>query len=251
MSLLAPSAADFPVLPAHGRRLPRLGRDVADAAPRDRGDGRLLPGVPRQRPPRRLPDRRAGDGGLRGGARRRSPRSPAPRRARPIFTRNATEAINLVAYSWGSANVARRRPRSSITEMEHHSNLVPWQMLCERTGAELAYVPIDDEGLLIDERARRAARARPEAARARARLQRARHRQPGRRDRRPRARRRRGRAGRRRAGRAAPAARRARARRRLLRLDRAQGLRPDRASACCTAAASCSRRCRRSSAAGT
>ena len=38
-----------------------------------------------------------------------------------------------------------------VTEMEHHSNLVPWQMLCERTGAELAYVPIDDEGLLIDE----------------------------------------------------------------------------------------------------
>jgi cysteine desulfurase / selenocysteine lyase len=66
-----------------------------------------------------------------------------------IFTRNATEAINLVAYSWGSANV-RAGDLVVITEMEHHSNLVPWQLLCERTGAELAYVPIDDDGLLIE-----------------------------------------------------------------------------------------------------
>jgi cysteine desulfurase/selenocysteine lyase len=66
-----------------------------------------------------------------------------------VFTRNATEAINLVAYSWGSANV-RAGDLVVVTEMEHHSNLVPWQMLCARTGAKLAYVPIDDEGLLID-----------------------------------------------------------------------------------------------------
>jgi len=66
-----------------------------------------------------------------------------------VFTRNATEAINLVAYAWGSANV-RSGDLVVVTEMEHHSNLVPWQMLCERTGAELAYVPIDDEGLLIE-----------------------------------------------------------------------------------------------------
>jgi cysteine desulfurase/selenocysteine lyase len=67
-----------------------------------------------------------------------------------IFTRNATEAINLVAYSWGSANV-HAGDLVVITEMEHHSNLVPWQLLAERTGAELAFAPIDDEGLLIDE----------------------------------------------------------------------------------------------------
>jgi cysteine desulfurase / selenocysteine lyase len=66
-----------------------------------------------------------------------------------VFTRNATEALNLVAYSWGSANL-RAGDLVVVTEMEHHSNLVPWQMLCERTGAELAYVPIDDEGLLIE-----------------------------------------------------------------------------------------------------
>jgi cysteine desulfurase/selenocysteine lyase len=66
-----------------------------------------------------------------------------------VFTRNATEAINLVAYSWGSANVGAG-DLVVVTEMEHHSNLVPWQLLCERTGAELAFAPIDDDGLLID-----------------------------------------------------------------------------------------------------
>jgi cysteine desulfurase/selenocysteine lyase len=66
-----------------------------------------------------------------------------------VFTRNATEAINLVAYSWGSANV-RAGDLIVATEMEHHSNLVPWQLLAERTGAELAFAPIDDDGLLID-----------------------------------------------------------------------------------------------------
>jgi cysteine desulfurase/selenocysteine lyase len=68
-----------------------------------------------------------------------------------VFTRNATEAINLVAYAWGGANVGPG-DLVVITEMEHHSNLVPWQLLAERTGAELAYVPIDDDGLLrLDE----------------------------------------------------------------------------------------------------
>ncbi|HEX2105491.1 MAG TPA: cysteine desulfurase [Solirubrobacteraceae bacterium] len=64
-----------------------------------------------------------------------------------IFTRNVTEALNLVAYSWGTANVGPR-DRVVITQMEHHSNLVPWQLLCERTGATLDWVPVDDEGRL-------------------------------------------------------------------------------------------------------
>ena len=64
-----------------------------------------------------------------------------------IFTKNATEAINLVAYAWGSANVG---PGDTVvvTEMEHHSNLVPWQLLCGRTGARFAHVPVDDHGKL-------------------------------------------------------------------------------------------------------
>src|SRR3954449_90103 len=65
-----------------------------------------------------------------------------------IFTRNASEAINLVAYSWGSANVGPG-DRVVITEMEHHSNLVPWQLLCERTGATLDWLPVDDDGRLV------------------------------------------------------------------------------------------------------
>jgi cysteine desulfurase / selenocysteine lyase len=64
-----------------------------------------------------------------------------------ILTRNATEAINLVAYAWGRANVLRG-DRIVLTEMEHHSNLVPWQILAEEKGAILEWVPIDDEGTL-------------------------------------------------------------------------------------------------------
>jgi cysteine desulfurase/selenocysteine lyase len=58
-----------------------------------------------------------------------------------IFTKNATEAINLVAYSWGRRNV-RAGDRVLLTEMEHHSNIVPWQLLCQEVGAELRYVPV-------------------------------------------------------------------------------------------------------------
>jgi cysteine desulfurase / selenocysteine lyase len=64
-----------------------------------------------------------------------------------IFVRNATEAINLVARAWGDANVGAG-DRLLLTEMEHHSNIVPWQQLAERAGAEIDWAPVDDEGLL-------------------------------------------------------------------------------------------------------
>jgi cysteine desulfurase/selenocysteine lyase len=68
-----------------------------------------------------------------------------------IYTRNATEGINLVARAWGDANV-RRGDEVLITAMEHHSNIVPWQLLCERSGAKLRVAPMNDQGeLLIDE----------------------------------------------------------------------------------------------------
>lgn len=72
----------------------------------------------------------------------------ARRREEIVFTRGATEAINLVARSWGDANI---NPGDTIllTEMEHHSNLVPWQMLAERRGARIAYIPVTGfDGLL-------------------------------------------------------------------------------------------------------
>jgi cysteine desulfurase/selenocysteine lyase len=64
-----------------------------------------------------------------------------------IFTKNVTEAINLVAYAWGRANVG---PGDAvlITQMEHHANLVPWQVLCRERSAELRYLEVDERGEL-------------------------------------------------------------------------------------------------------
>jgi cysteine desulfurase/selenocysteine lyase len=71
----------------------------------------------------------------------------APRTEEIIFTRGATESINLVAYSWGRKNI-RSGDRIVLTEMEHHANLVPWIALAKETGAELEYIPIDEHGYL-------------------------------------------------------------------------------------------------------
>jgi len=71
----------------------------------------------------------------------------APDRSGVIFVRNATEAINLVAYTWGRASVGPG-DRVVVTEMEHHSNLVPWQLLTQEVGAELTHVRVTDEGRL-------------------------------------------------------------------------------------------------------
>ncbi len=60
-----------------------------------------------------------------------------------IFTRNASEAINLVAYAWGGSNL-ERGDEIVLSVMEHHSNLVPWQMIAQRTGAVLKHVPLTD-----------------------------------------------------------------------------------------------------------
>ena len=65
-----------------------------------------------------------------------------------IFVRGTTEGINLVAYSWGRGNV-RAGDEIVITGLEHHSNIVPWQILCEEKGAKLRVIPIDDSGELI------------------------------------------------------------------------------------------------------
>jgi len=65
-----------------------------------------------------------------------------------VFTRGTTESINLVAQAWGGSNL-KPGDRILLTEMEHHSNLVPWQLLAERTGAKLVYLPVTgDDGLL-------------------------------------------------------------------------------------------------------
>ncbi len=64
-----------------------------------------------------------------------------------VFTKGATESINLVANSWGGQNL-KPNDEVLITEMEHHSNIIPWQLICDRTGANLKYIPINDDGTL-------------------------------------------------------------------------------------------------------
>ena len=64
-----------------------------------------------------------------------------------IFTGGTTESINLIAYSWGSNNLSNG-DQILITEMEHHSNIVPWQLLCSRSNASLNYIPIKKDGTL-------------------------------------------------------------------------------------------------------
>lgn len=86
------------------------------------------------------------------GARKRIARFFNARNEREvIFTRGTTEAINLIASSWGYANI-KAGDEILITHMEHHSNIVPWQLLCERTGAILKVVPMNEQGELIMER---------------------------------------------------------------------------------------------------
>jgi cysteine desulfurase / selenocysteine lyase len=81
----------------------------------------------------------------------------APSRDEVIFTKNISESLNLLAYSLSNATTFPGAERFRIgpgdnvvvTEMEHHSNLVPWQLLAQRTGAEFRYIPIDEDGRLV------------------------------------------------------------------------------------------------------
>ncbi|MGZ4205680.1 MAG: aminotransferase class V-fold PLP-dependent enzyme, partial [Actinomycetota bacterium] len=64
-----------------------------------------------------------------------------------VFTRSATESLNLVAYAWGRANL-KTGDRIVVTEMEHHSNLIPWQLITQMTGAKIVPWPVTPEGFL-------------------------------------------------------------------------------------------------------
>jgi cysteine desulfurase/selenocysteine lyase len=147
MSLLTPSSADFPVLPHTGvayldsaatSQTPLPVIDAMDAYYRE-----YRASIHRGVYPLAAAATEAYEG-----AREKVAAFAGSTPGETVFTRNATEAINLVAYAWGGANVGAG-DLLVVTEMEHHSNLVPWQYLAQRTGAELAYVPIDDEGRLV------------------------------------------------------------------------------------------------------
>jgi cysteine desulfurase/selenocysteine lyase len=82
----------------------------------------------------------------------------AAQREEVVFTKNSSEALNLVAYAISNATTVPGADRFRIgpgdevvvTEMEHHSNIVPWQLLCQRTGATFRWLPIDDNGRLVE-----------------------------------------------------------------------------------------------------
>jgi cysteine desulfurase / selenocysteine lyase len=80
-------------------------------------------------------------------ARRRVARFVGADAQTTIFTKNVTEAINLVAYAWGRTHVGSG-DAVLITTMEHHANIVPWQMLCKERGAQLRYLEVDEHGAL-------------------------------------------------------------------------------------------------------
>jgi cysteine desulfurase / selenocysteine lyase len=73
------------------------------------------------------------------------------RKEEVIFTRNTSESINLVAYSWGEENISKD-DAIVITKLEHHSNMIPWQELCRRKGAELRVVDVDEKGELENDK---------------------------------------------------------------------------------------------------
>ena len=83
----------------------------------------------------------------------------APAAREVIFVRNATEGINLVAYAWGLPTLGPG-DLVLVTELEHHSNFVPWQYIAQRTGAEFRMIPLTDEGELVARWARRDRRRR-------------------------------------------------------------------------------------------
>ena len=78
----------------------------------------------------------------------------APSTQNVIFTRNTTESINLVAFAWGR-KFLKAGDEIVVTELEHHSNLVPWQMLCKATGAVLKFVPVEQDGTVTADAAKK------------------------------------------------------------------------------------------------
>ena len=141
------SASRLPDSAAAGARqaagLSRQRRDDAEAAGRHRRAHALLQRGQRQRPPRRPPPERARHRGLRGTRGEGQLLLNAAGRREIIFTRSTTEGINLVAQTFGRTHVGAG-DEILISAMEHHSNIVPWQMLCEEKGATLRVVPIND-----------------------------------------------------------------------------------------------------------
>ena len=168
----------------HGQppRLPRLGVLVAEAASGARRHGRSYYETTHANVHRGVyAHRRGGHPTLyEDGPARRWPGSSAPRPPTEIvFTKNVTEAINLVAYSWGRANLAAPATSCVLTEMEHHANLVPWLHPEGRARASSCATCRSPTTATLDLARPRPAARRGQAARRHRHVQRARHDQPG------------------------------------------------------------------------
>ena len=153
--------ADFPILQPHGARaaagLPRQRRDDAEAAGGARCADAVLHRHQFERAPRRAQSQRAGHRRLRAArAARCAAFFNASSDREIVFTRNATEGINLVAQSFVRPKL-QPGDEVLISALEHHSNIVPWQLICEERGARLKVVPMDDRGELLLDAARDAA----------------------------------------------------------------------------------------------
>ena len=128
-------------------RLPRLGVVVAEAQRGARRDAELLRDDARQRAPRRVRHRGRGHRALRERPRDRRPLHRRATSREIVFTKNVTEAINLVAYTWGRANL-HEGDAILLTELEHHANFVPWLMLREERGIEIRVIPVAEDHTL-------------------------------------------------------------------------------------------------------
>ena len=246
--------SDFPALQqlVHGKPLAYLDNAASSQSPTAVLEAIALQQrlTPFERASRRAPAERALDGRLRGRAREGSPLHQRRRRRRRSFSRAARRSRS----TWSpraSASDSRAGDEVLITWLEHHSNIVPWQLLCERTGARLVVSPDSRRRLARRRRVRATAQRADEDRRAGARLERARHVESRRRAHRPR---RTPRApscsstARRPCRTCASTCRRSIATSTHFRATRCSGRR---APACCTASARCSRRCRPIKAAAT
>ena len=123
----------------------------------------------------RMSSRRARPTPTRPRAKRCAASSTRARVREIVFVRGTTEAINLVAQSWGRQNI-QKDDEIVITWLEHHANIVPWQQLCAEKGARLRVAPVDDRGQVMLDEYREAARPADAPGLVRAGLERARHR---------------------------------------------------------------------------
>ena len=173
------SARDFPILSELGARqaagLSRQREHEPEAAGGDQGDGRLLPAREREHPSRHASAERAGHRRCtRARARKPQRSSTPPIRTTIVLTKGTTDGINLVAQSYGRS-VLKAGDEILISWLEHHSNIVPWQLVCraDRRGARV--VPINELGEIDLDAYARAAVAAHADRRHRPRLERARH----------------------------------------------------------------------------